>query len=70
MKQCESCGKDTCDPFYVIHGFSEGPFKVGDCCGVRATGLIKPEYAGPLLKQKDHSESSDKADLQAPYAPQ
>lgn len=53
MEQCEWCGKDAPNgTFFVTHGFSEGPFKVGECCGERDTELIKPEHRGPLLTKK------------------
>lgn len=56
---CEWCGKEVTNSLFpVIHGYSSpsGAVRVGDCCGIRSTGLIKPELAGPLLTESDHSE--------------
>lgn len=51
IEDCEWCGESApTGTFYVAHGYLEGPFKVGECCGERSTGLIKPEHRGPLLK--------------------
>lgn len=67
-EQCEWCGKDVLNGrFPVETGYAETGFLVGDCCGVRRTGLIRKELAGPLLKRKDHSECCGKQ-VQAPYA--
>lgn len=67
-ERCEWCGREVPNGrFSVTTGYAESGFLVGDCCGVRSTGLIKPEYAGPLLTQKDHDKCCGRQ-VKAPYA--
>ena len=67
VENCDWCGKKVLNgTFRVETGFAETGFEVGDCCGVRSTGLIKCEYAGPLLTRKDHSKCCG-TQVEAPY---
>lgn len=67
-ENCEWCGKPVANGrFSVVTGYAESGFLVGDCCGVRGTGLIKREFAGPLLTQKDHSQCCGRK-VDTPYA--